>query len=525
MRELYDRIDGLERSRAKAAGRGERAPELARQLLALREEVKRALEPEAGEGSTDVSPGPIRRAQNARSDPKGPSPGSPPEPSGIDKPRGTPDPREGPRTSPRAVVGETESEGQRAVRPPRARTTKSIAGHDVRALARDYIYGRLDELEEAILGGSGAEREEARKERAFLEGQLRIVHSKGRGRADLDPALVRSVRESILRTPRPAPEEVPGAPPKDAPPAPSEDRPPCWSGCEKMDFGGLRRFIDDSLREPSGPNPDGRPRSKREFLALWGMLRGKIDAADSLAAPPVPAKPPKPPRFTPSRGLKASLDQLERLTAELNAALADPGVSKRSRTKLRRKLNEARDACERRMKEEKGAHERESKNAALRGSDQRILRLRIAKRVRRDIERAFEFGDVPATARLPWRVLPPGELSVGNVLRHYEGLQRRNPHVVYDKERIAKAFSLRPDRCYVGSDEFEGYIVFAFSHTEKVLLECPVFGNAIYVIHSDWRRLSKTTKQDLLSRRSREVTRIFHRGDWFSRVKRALEIR
>nr|MDP9475793.1 hypothetical protein [Actinomycetota bacterium] len=305
----------------------------------------------------------------------------------------------------------------------------------------------------------------------------------------------------------------------------TEDRPPCWSGCEKMDFGRLRRFIDDSLRELSGPNPDGRPRSKREFLALWGMLRGKIDASDSLAAPPVPAKPPRLPRFAPSKGLKASLDQLERLTAELNAALADPGVSKRSRAKLRRKLSETRDVCERRMKEEKEAHERESKNAALRGSDQRILRLRIAKRVRRDIECAFEFGDVPATVRLPWRVLPPGELSVGNVLRHYEGLQRRSPRVVYDKERIAKAFSLRPDRCYVGSGEFEGYIVFAFSHTERVLLECPKFGNAIYVIHSDWRRLSRTTKQDLLLRRSREVTRIVHKGNWFGRVKRALGIR
>ncbi len=55
---------------------------------------------------------------------------------------------------------------------------------------------------------------------------------------------------------------------------------------------------------------------------------------------------------------------------------------------------------------------------------------------------------------------------------------------------------------------------FPFSHTEKVLLECLVFGNAIYVIHSDWKRLSRTTKQDLLTRRSREVTRILHRGGW-----------
>ncbi len=113
VREIYDRIDALERSRVKATGKGERAPEIARQLLALREEVRRALEPEAREGSTDVAPEPVRRAQNARSGPKGLSPSSPPKPSRIDKPQGTPDPRLGPRTSPRAVVGETESEGER----------------------------------------------------------------------------------------------------------------------------------------------------------------------------------------------------------------------------------------------------------------------------------------------------------------------------------------------------------------------------------------------------------------------------
>jgi len=83
--------------------------------------------------------------------------------------------------------------------------------------------------------------------------------------------------------------------------------------------------------------------------------------------------------------------------------------------------------------------------------------------------------------------------------------------------------SLDPEQCYVGKDEFEGYIVFTFAHTPNALLECPVFGNAIYIINSDWERLSRMTKQEL--RRSPEVTRIIHKPNWFQRVKRELGIR
>lgn len=223
------------------------------------------------------------------------------------------------------------------------------------------------------------------------------------------------------------------------------------------------------------------------------------------------------------------LDRLEQLKDASTAAPVGPSAGEGSRQTLKRKLKKAKDAYERRLWEERGAHKRklkEAKDAAVHKlRQQQDTRLRIVKSIRRDIETTFELGAVPSTGRLSWRVLPPGELSVNNVLRHYDGLQQHNPHISYERERINKAFSLRPDRCYVGSDEFEGYIVLTFDHTPRVLLECPVFGNAIYVVDFDWRRLSRMTKQDLLSRDSLGVTRIVHKGDWFSRVKRALGIR
>jgi hypothetical protein len=132
--------------------------------------------------------------------------------------------------------------------------------------------------------------------------------------------------------------------------------------------------------------------------------------------------------------------------------------------------------------------------------------------------------DVPA-GRLPWRLLPPGELSVERLRHHYKALQHRNPHIRYDPERITKAYSLGPEQCYIGTDEFDGYVVFTFAGTDRTLLECPVYGNAIYVLGPDWRRLSKMSKHELLSRRPRGVNKIVHKGNWFGRAKLVLGIR
>ncbi len=534
VRDLYDRIDGLNR-RLSGAGKGERA-KIKGQLMKLREEVARALEPEEKDGRTGVY---LRSAQRgygtgteAQDRSLGPSAASP----RIAGYRQAPEPPQEARDAHKERGGferPTESEPGRArghaprpPRPERSRRRSSAGGGVSRALVRDYLYERLDELGKIILSGEGAEREEAKRERAFLEGQLEIAHGKGRGGATFDPALVAAMREGRPTRPPSGPKESPSADGKEDAPAPSGKRPPCWSRCSRMDFRQLRQFIDESLRQRFGPSSDDRPRSMEEFLTLLAMLRKKIDRWDLPPIPLAPAGPPAFPEFSPSEGLGSLLRQRGQLASELARARGNPSATKRSVKKLERKLRfleediaplnarereehaKRRDDHLRSYREAKEAHDsgvRRRAAEALRQRQLRPRRLEIADRVSTDIERAFGFGDVvAATDRLPWRVLPPGELSVGNVLRHYEGLQRRNPHVVYDRERIAKAFSLNPDRCYVGSDEFDGYIVFAFSRTEKVLLECPVFGNAIYVIHSDWRRLSRTTKQDLLTRRSRE---------------------
>lgn len=92
----------------------------------------------------------------------------------------------------------------------------------------------------------------------------------------------------------------------------------------------------------------------------------------------------------------------------------------------------------------------------------------------------------------------------------------------FDQERLDKILALPRSGLLKGRAGFYGYIVLQFAHTEKVLLECPVYANAIYVLNSAEERLLKMNKQELIA--SDEAKRIFHVGDWYRRVKEALDI-
>jgi hypothetical protein len=150
------------------------------------------------------------------------------------------------------------------------------------------------------------------------------------------------------------------------------------------------------------------------------------------------------------------------------------------------------------------------------------FRARIVERVRRDIEHKFGPEADVTTKRVRWRLLPPGELSEVRISDYYAGLQRRNQGTRYDADRIVKALSLGPNQRYEEVGGVEGYTVFTFPYTSSTLLECPIVGNAIYVIHKDWERWSRMTKQELMADDSGEVVRIVHRAGWFEKVKQEL---
>ena len=93
-----------------------------------------------------------------------------------------------------------------------------------------------------------------------------------------------------------------------------------------------------------------------------------------------------------------------------------------------------------------------------------------------------------------------------------------------DLERLKFAYGLSPHSIYIGLDKFDGYLAFVFAGTKKVLLECPMEGNAAYIFSESWEKLSRLSKTELLSQHSQVVRRVVHREstNWKREITRLL---
>ena len=139
--------------------------------------------------------------------------------------------------------------------------------------------------------------------------------------------------------------------------------------------------------------------------------------------------------------------------------------------------------------------------------------------------------EVP-TERLSFRLLPPGTWDMEDVIAYYQREAHRFPANIRDREiewsrleTIGKA--LRPSKCYRGEDQWDGYHAFQIPGTGRVVLECPVKGNATYVLWGDWQRMVAHTKSYIWRNFPQNYRKIIH-GDkrkWLWRIKRALKLR
>lgn len=153
----------------------------------------------------------------------------------------------------------------------------------------------------------------------------------------------------------------------------------------------------------------------------------------------------------------------------------------------------------------------------------------VVCRVREVIETAFpEPATVPspsevkpqlvAVHRLSWRLLPKGPWNVEALMDHFREMARQRRARSCHLDRLERLASLQPSECYVGVDEFRGYVAFCFEGTSTTVLDNPLEGNALYVITSGWRELSRLCKRALLTEHPSRVRRLVHRGDWFRRL-------
>jgi len=120
--------------------------------------------------------------------------------------------------------------------------------------------------------------------------------------------------------------------------------------------------------------------------------------------------------------------------------------------------------------------------------------------------------------RLPWRLVPPGYYSDAQLKSHFNRLYSDKNAEKFDWDRLEKIHSLKPDSTYLGFEELEGYILFFFNDKNISILDCPIVGNAIFIIKGDWEKLSRLNKSELIDSHSDKVSRIIHRGDWLEKV-------
>ena len=132
-----------------------------------------------------------------------------------------------------------------------------------------------------------------------------------------------------------------------------------------------------------------------------------------------------------------------------------------------------------------------------------------------------------------WELLPPGNkygiyTTDCPAIKEYLSYMRNKHPKDYDQNRIDRVLTLNPDEWFVGKLQDDGYSVFVFKNRNAAILECPIYGNALYLVWGDWKQLSELTKEQLRNyvTDAKSPSRYIHRDDseWFPSLCRELRI-
>lgn len=128
------------------------------------------------------------------------------------------------------------------------------------------------------------------------------------------------------------------------------------------------------------------------------------------------------------------------------------------------------------------------------------------------------------TIQLSWEILPPGKVDV--VLA---GMLRGKPPVSPERrkimeERLAVLARFEPRVYMAGTSGFLRYFGAQFKD-DLVAFENIEYGNALYVMFSDWQNLSQRSRVDLLKGPRDGFERIEHRKGWEKELRAILRAR
>ncbi|HEY9625350.1 MAG TPA: hypothetical protein V6C78_33835 [Crinalium sp.] len=141
-------------------------------------------------------------------------------------------------------------------------------------------------------------------------------------------------------------------------------------------------------------------------------------------------------------------------------------------------------------------------------------------------EEIWYYEDNIPIKRLAFELLPPGSWSINDVIAYYRREAAYFPTDLAGRaiewQRLVELKALNPKECYIGTDLWLGYVVFTFNYTSKVVLECPIEGNATYVLSGNWQFMVRHTKQELRKNYPNQYVRVVHKGYWIDRVRDTL---
>jgi len=121
--------------------------------------------------------------------------------------------------------------------------------------------------------------------------------------------------------------------------------------------------------------------------------------------------------------------------------------------------------------------------------------------------------------KLNWELLPPG-------INPWNRVSEKVREIIKNKsagekamiaDRFKKIESYNPNQIAIGLGGFTGYLVFGFKKKNIYLLESLQYGNATYVLGTDWEILSQMTKAEIL-KNNYQKNRIIHSDSWSAEI-------
>ena len=133
-----------------------------------------------------------------------------------------------------------------------------------------------------------------------------------------------------------------------------------------------------------------------------------------------------------------------------------------------------------------------------------------------------EDADYLGAIELNWEIIPPGEqnMIVNKILRGRRGVNEELRSKVENRYRIL--CEMKPNFFIKGTKGFSGYFGAQFGD-DLVVFENVSYGNAIYVMFGDWKRLSQLSKTDLFRSENENYLRITHNKGWEVKLKDAVK--